>query len=116
MKVTSEVDFESPVTVIALLVAPALTNPVNTIDVGVAVELVRPVTVGVPVKSPSGNVIVTVSDAINAMEGVIVTVNVPVAPLAEGAQTAVPATVADPGTHFFESLSHVVPISQHPGP
>ena len=111
-------DFESPVITIGLLATPAAkVTPENTIEVAVAVVIVRPDTVGVPVNRPAGKVNVTVPLLDNAVDGVIVTVNVPAEVTCEvGAQTAVPVTRDVDGTHLFKLLSHVVPTSQHPGP
>lgn len=117
-------DFESPVIIIGPLGVPAardsplLTIPVPTIEVTVAVVGVRPDTAGVPTNRPLGNVIVTVLPLANALDGVIVTVNLPAEVTGEvDVQTAVPLTrfvVVE--IQLFELAFHDVPTSQHPGP
>ena len=110
--------FESPVISIGLLATPAATfSPENTNEVAVAVLIVRSDTVGVPVNRPVGKVNVTIPLLVNAVDGVIVTVNLPAEVTCEvGAQTAVPVTRDVDGTHLFKLISHIVPTSQHPGP
>jgi hypothetical protein len=110
--------FERPLITIGPLATESSTvTPENTIEVAVAVVVVRPDTVGVPVNRPVGKVNVTVPLLGNAVDGVIVTVNVPAEVTCEvGAQTAVPVTRDVDGTHLFKLLSQIVPTSQHPGP
>ena len=118
------VDNERPVISIGAVTPLAATAAVGVSSinfvVGVPTTVTPPVALGVPVNRPSGssNVILPVFAAKAPVEDTFsVIVSFPAAlPGFVDDQPALPVMRETAGTHFFESLSHVVPTSQHPGP
>ena len=118
-------DKDNPLIIISGIV-PSFATTADGVTVirstlGVPVDLAPPsaLMAVLLVNKPFGNVIVIVFDVVNAP--VDETFNMifkspDAAPAPDVVQVAFPAIRAIDGTHFLESLSHIVPTSQHPGP